>query len=274
MAVNLATKYEKQLATAMTLESVIAGRTNTEYEFTGVKSINILTPVTQALNDYTRTGANRYGTPTELQDTKQELTLTKDKSFSITVDKGNNSDQQFIKKAGKVVKAQVGEQCTPFWDKNALAVWATTTNKKIVATPDKDSALDMFIDARKHLIDNNFQVNINDCTAYVSSTVYALLLKNPLFMGVETLAKEMLTKGTVGQSMNFLIKEVPAGYLPVGCHAIFTHKKAVLAVDKLNELKIHDNPPGINGALIEGRQYGDAFVLDVFKNGVYKSTAS
>lgn len=270
MAVNLATKYEKQLATANTIESVIAGRTNTDYTFDGVKSINVLTPVTQALVDYTRSGVNRYGSPSELQDTKQELTLALDKSFSITIDKGNNSDQMHAKQKGRVIKAQIGEQVTPFWDKNAISKWATAAaaNKIVVATPDKDNVLDMFIDARKKLVNGKFQVNVQDCTAYVTTSIYALLLKNPLFMGVESLAKEMLTKGTVGQCQSFLVKEVPDDYLPVNTHAVFTHKKAVLSVDKLAELFDHENPPGINGTLIEGRYYGEAFVLDAFKSGV------
>ena len=278
MAVNLATKYEKQLALANTIESVIAGRTNTDYTFDGTKSINVLTPVTQALTDYTRSGVNRYGTPAELQDTKQQLDLTKDKSFSITVDKGNNSDQMHAKQTGKVVKAQVGEQVTPFWDKDAIAAWAaaaTAANQKlVVATPDKDTVLNMFIEARKALTNGKFQVNIKDCTAYIGATTYALLLKNPEFMGVETLAKDMLTKGTVGQCMNFLVKEVPDDYLPASTHAVFTHKKAVIAINKLQELHIHDNPPGINGALIEGRYYGDSFVLTTFAKGVFKSTTA
>lgn len=43
MAVNLATKYEKQLATVQTLGSLIAGRTNTQYNWDGTQSINVLT---------------------------------------------------------------------------------------------------------------------------------------------------------------------------------------------------------------------------------------
>ena len=50
---------------------------------------------------------------------------------------------------------------------------------------------------------------------------------------------------------------------------IIVHKSAVTAPVKLSEYKIHDNPPGINGWLIEGRVYYDAFVLNSKKNAVY-----
>jgi hypothetical protein len=37
----------------------------------------------------------------------------------------------------------------------------------------------------------------------------------------------------------------------------------------LSEYKIHDNPPGINGWLVEGRVYYDAFVLENKKSAIY-----
>ena len=90
MAVNLSTKSADKLTRRSALKhSVIAGSFDDNYSFKGAKTIEIITPVSQPLNDYQRSGSNRYGTPTELQDVKQELTLTKDKSWSMTIDKGN-----------------------------------------------------------------------------------------------------------------------------------------------------------------------------------------
>jgi hypothetical protein len=68
------------------------------------------------LGDYTRTGANRYGTPTELQDTIVEYSITKDRSFSTTIDKGNYIEGNLVKTTGAYLKAQMDEQVTPkFW---------------------------------------------------------------------------------------------------------------------------------------------------------------
>ena len=47
------------------------------------------------------------------------------------------------------------------------------------------------------------------------------------------------------------------------------NKNAVTSPVKLSEYKIHDNPPGINGWLVEGRVYYDAFVLSNKEKGVY-----
>ena len=106
MAINLHEKYAKEIQTKFVRESLIAGRLDNSYSFSGVKTVNITTPITVPMVDYTRSGANRYGTPEEMQDVVQELTLTQDKSFALTIDKGNNEDQNGVNDA--VAKTAAG----------------------------------------------------------------------------------------------------------------------------------------------------------------------
>lgn len=271
MAINLAEKYASSLLQAFNQASLTAGKVNTEFEFNGVAAIHILTAVTQALNDYKRTGTNRYGEPTELQDTKQDLILTKDKSFSISIDRGNNDDQMGAKKAGTVVKAQIGEQVTPFFDQLAITNWcAGAGNHYVNTTLDKNTVLDCFIEAHKAFFNNHFQVNPMNCFAYVKTSTYAFLLRNPEFISVESLGGKILTNGEVGKCMSFTVVETPDTYFPDGIQALFTHKRAVMQPQKLNELFVRTNVQGISGTVIEGRYRGDAFVLDALKNGVFK----
>ena len=117
MAINLHEKYDKQIQTKFTQNSLVNGVLDNSYSFAGVKTVKISTPVTVPMVDYTRTGSNRYGTPTEMQDTVQELTLTQDKSFSVTIDKGNNADQNGIKSAGEMLSLQLKEKAIPLMDK-------------------------------------------------------------------------------------------------------------------------------------------------------------
>jgi hypothetical protein len=51
---------------------------------------------------------------------------------------------------------------------------------------------------------------------------------------------------------------------------LITNQIATCAPVKLAEYKVHDNPPGINGYLVEGRVYYDAFVLDNKAGAIYK----
>ena len=274
MAINLATKYESKMALVYTRKSLLQGKTNEEYSWDGVNSIHVYTPVTQPLNDYVKSGTWRYGSPAELQDTQQEMAITLDKSFSITVDRGNNDDQMHAKRSGEVVNAQVGEQVTPFFDKYALIKWAKEAGQtsSVTAAVTKDTVLDMFIDAHSKFFNAAIPVNGKEQYAYVSAATYAKLLRNPEFISADSLNKDLLTNGVVGKCMGIIVVEVPDAYM-TGYQAIFTHKKSVLAPVKINELKIHTDAPGISGSLIEGRYYGGAFVLTTLNKGVIACAA-
>ena len=114
--VNLHTKYAKQIQTWYKRDSFINGCLDNTYSFSGAKTVRISTPITVPMTDYKRTGTSRYGTPTEMGDIVQELTLTQDKSFTLTIDKGNNADQNGTKEAGKMLALQVAEQAVPLMD--------------------------------------------------------------------------------------------------------------------------------------------------------------
>lgn len=272
--INLATKYEKGLVQAYTRASLLTGKTNTEYNWDGVKSIHVYTAITQPLNDYNRVGidsygGHRYGAWNELQDREQELIVNLDKSFAITIDKGNNDEQQNVKRLGEVIKAQIGEQVTPFFDKYALNYWAANAGKvdTTFSTLTKSTVLDMFVAAHKHYFNNNMPINGN-IFAYVPTSTYGLLLQNPEFISVEKLGGKILTNGEVGKCMGFRIVETPDSYLPATAWALFTNKKSVIQASKGTELHRYSNVPGISGQLIEGRYRGDAFILDTLKQGV------
>lgn len=263
---NYASKYESQLRQAYTKASILTGKTNNEYSFEGVRGIHIYSAVTQPLNDYKRTGTWRYGDPDELKTDVQDLTLGLDKSFSLTIDKGNYEDSMLARRTGEVIKAQIAEQVTPFFDKHALTTWAAAGAALAAPTTlDKTTVLTPFVDARTNFVNNNIPVG-TDCFAYVPTSVYALLIMNPEFISVEKLGAEHLTNGVVGKVMNWTIVEIPDSYVPATTKILFTHKKEVLAPTKISELHRYSDVPGISGALVEGRYYGDAFVLKTLVN--------
>ena len=116
MAVNLAKKYQKAIDQVYALGSLTKAAFGGKFDFIGAKTAVVYTLTTQPLGDYTRTGANRYGTPTELQDTVQEYTITKDRSFSTTIDKGNYIQGNLVKTTGAYLKVEMDEQAIPkFW---------------------------------------------------------------------------------------------------------------------------------------------------------------
>ena len=65
------------------------------------------------------------------------------------------------------------------------------------------------------------------------------------------------------------IRTASISYFPENVEFIITNQAATTSPVKLSEYKIHDNPPGINGWLVEGRVYYDAFVLENKKSAIY-----
>ena len=107
MAINLVSKYSDQIAEVFTRASFIKGKTAETFDLTGVKTLKVYTPITVEEVDYDRDGGlARYGDVAEMQDVVQELTMTQDKAFTLTIDKGNNLDQNLVKNAADMLRLQ------------------------------------------------------------------------------------------------------------------------------------------------------------------------
>lgn len=269
MAVNLASKYSNKIAEVYAHESFIANAyVSSQYDFAGVRSLTIYTPTTVEPGDYNRSAsANRFGTPGEMQDTIQELTMSQDKSFAITIDKGNQSDQMNIKEAGRMMQLQAKEKVTPMMDRYTFGKWVegAGTSKQISA-PTKTTIVSALYDGLTEM--DNALVAENDRIIYIGATYYNLLRQSTEFLAVDPLAEKALTKGLVGSFGNCKVVKVPDSYL-AGAFFLIVQKDAVLRPIKIKTARILTDAPGIDGALLEGRYYYDAFVLDAKKMGVY-----
>jgi len=272
MAINLAEKYEKKVEERFKLKSLTEAFINRDYDWTGVKTVKVYSIPTVPLNDYNKEGTNRYGTPTELEDTIQEMPVNEDKSFTFTIDKGNNQDQMNVKGAGKALAREIDEVIVPTKDMYRLDVMVKSAVKNggTNATPTaitKTNAYEMFLDGQEYL-DNN-KVPVTGRVAGVSARMYKFLKLDPSFVKNSDLGQKITINGQVGEVDGVKIVKLPSGYLPEGCSFVITHPSVTTSPDKLADYKIHDNPPGINGNLVEGRVRYDAFVKDAKKEGIY-----
>ncbi len=269
MAINLATKNSDRIASYFTKSSFVKGKTSEEYDFTGSKTLKIYTPVTVPENDYVRSGMNRYGEPTEMQDIVQELVMSQDKAFTLTIDKGNNRDQMNVKGAAKMLKLQLNEQSIPAADRYAFSqfVCHAGTVKGLDKAPTKDTIIGLIADAVAEL-DNNL---VDEEHRYIAVTgdVFKLIKLSPEFVGVETLGKKSIGKGIVGEVQGLKVVKVPNTYLPKDCYFLIWVPAAVMFPYKISDAKYHKDPPGLSGDLLEGRHYYDAFVLGAKSAGVY-----
>lgn len=268
MAINLATKYSEKISNMYYQESIVGGKTSKEWSWDGVKSVKIPHILTAPLNDYNRSGANRYGEMKDVQDNVQTLTLKRDRSFSLVVDKGDNTEQMMIKNAGKVMGLQTRERVVPEIDKYALREWTYGAGTVAgIAMPTKTTIVAAISDAVQALDDG--LIPQSDRYLYLSGKMYNLVRQAPEFLNIDSLGKKALEKGVVGEIFGASVVKVPTSYIPENAHFILTHKSSVLAPQKIKDAKIHEDPPGVSGALMEGRYIYDAFVVGARAAGVY-----
>lgn len=267
MAINLAEKYSKKLVEKFYLDSVILGKTNTNYAWDGVKTVNVYSIVSQTPNNYSRTGSNRYGALTDVQDTYQALSVTQDKSNSLVVDKGDNTEQMMIKNAGKVANVQIKEQYIPMVDTYALNVWAQGAGGSATEALTNKSIAQAIATARTAF--TNANVPTEGRYLYIGASQMAKLLLCPEYINLEKLGTEALEKGVVGKILGFKVVEVPDAYLPTNTNFIAVHKDAVVAPIKFRDLNVHQNPPGISGHQLDIRWIFDAFVLETKNKAVF-----
>jgi len=268
MAMNYASKYSNKVQERFKLASVTDRAINQDYDFVGVNAVNIYTIPTVAMGDYTSTGADRYGTPAELGNTVQTLTMTQDRAFTFTIDKKNNIDTMMAMEAGKALRREVDEVVIPEVDVyriSKIVAGAGTAATPAVIT--KDNAYITFLDGVSTLMEN--KVPLTGCFAYISTNFYKMIRQDTSFIKASDMSQDMLIKGQVGMVEGIPLVYVPTAYLPVNTEFAITHKDACVAPIKLAKYKTHIDPPGINGTLIEGRIYYDAFILDSKKLSIY-----
>lgn len=270
MAVNLAAKYSNKVAERFKQKSLSAAFTNSDYEWNGVKTLTVYSIDTVELNDYTRSGTSRYGTPSELGDTKQEMSVSQDKAFTFTIDKGNNADQMNVKGAGKALAREIDEVIVPTEDKyvfGKIAAAAKANDNSATAAVTKTNAYEAFLNGQEKLDDAS--VPTEGRVAAVTSGFLKYLKLSDDFVRASELGQKMLVTGQVGEIDGTKIVKVPRTRMPENCEFIITHPSVTVKAEKLDDYKIHQDPPGINGNLVEGRVYYDAFVLEAKKAGAY-----
>ena len=267
---NLASKYSKTVDERFYKESQAAMALNNDYKFTGVKTVNVYSIPVVGLTDYTRSGTNRYGTPEDLGNNVQALTITQDKAWTFIIDKADKLQSEMVQDAGKACARQIREVLVPHYDTyvfKTLAKAAFDKGNTDATNPTKTNAYELFLNAQEKLGDNMAPDKGRVC--FCSYKFANLLKQDSSFMKYGNASQEMLVKGVMGEVDGTKIVKVPASRLPAGCSFILTHPCAATGPKQLEEYKIHDNPPGISGWLVEGRLVFDCFVLNEKADAIF-----
>lgn len=234
-----------------------------EFEFSGVNTVTIYNIDVVAENDYQRSGVMRYGELVELGDGVQSFILSQDKSFSISIDRGNREDSKMVLAIDEAVDRQVREVSVPTVDIYRLGILtAYAVANSQTATPAAVTAALAFtqILAQRAAL-QEAKVNLDDIVVYVTPAVEAFLWLDPLFKTAADRTVADRATGVIGTVMGMTIVTCPSSYYIANFGFMLVSKKVLVAPTKFNEIKTGDGFPfGISGMVAFGRRYYDAFI--------------
>ena len=274
MAINLVTQFQPYVDEIFTKESKKELVTNQDFDWTGAHTIKVYKISTGTMNDYDRAGTgsgakgSRYGAVQSLDATTEEFTLKKDRSFTFAIDKLDTDETAQQLAGASALARQQREVVIPEVDSyvyGVIAAGAGTKPAAVALTP--ENIYDEITKATNVL--DNAEVPDEGRFIIVSPDVYRIMKKSKDIMMETDVDTQLRKQGVVSNLDGASVIKVPATRLPENCGFIMCHPCATVAPTKLEDYKIHQDPPGISGSLVEGRICYDAFVLDNKKTAIY-----
>jgi len=272
MTIDLVTKFQPYVDEQFSTESKKSLLTNTDFDWTGAHTVRVYKIATSEMHDYDRpgTGTNwsRFGPVSGLDATTEELTLTKDRSFTFAIDK-LDSDETAQQLAGASALArQNREVVIPEVDSYTYGVMCENAGHKPAALA--LSAANIYGEVLKasEALDNA-EVPETGRVLVVTPSTYTMLKASPDVTLDSDVGQEMRLKGVIATLDGAAVLKIPAVRLPADFGFMLAHPSATVAPVKLEDFRVHQDPPGISGSLVEGRICYGAFVLDNKAKAIY-----
>ena len=272
MAINLATKFLPYVDEKFTQESKKSLLTNNDFNWSGAKTVKVYKVTTTPMTDYDRSGtgtaASRYGNIAGLDATTEDFTLTKDRSFTFAIDKLDTDETAQQLQAASALERQVREVVIPEIDSYVYDVMCTKAGTKATAKALTKTNIYDEILAGNQVLDDSDVPEIGR-VLIVTPATYTLMKQCKDIVLETDIGNDMRLKGVIAMLDGCTVIKVPSSRLPEKFGFMIAHPVATVAPTKLEDYKIHEDPPGISGSLVEGRINYDAFVLDNKAKAIY-----
>lgn len=263
MAINLASKFEKKTSDLLSQRKKSSMFVNQDWNWDGVNAINVYTLTDPDLVDYTANGANRYGNPTEVEDTLQTWTLSRDRAWTKTMDKKNKQDTMAVRQPGKYLAQVTKNKLVPEIDTYVFQTIVTAgevaSRDDIVAdgATDASNAYTNFLAIQADITDN--EAPEEGRVAAMTSSYYNFLKQGGFVLDSDSAYRDRKS-GNLGTVDGVKVVVVSSSRLPANTDLIISHPMATVSPEKLVDYTLHSNAPGISGDLLEYRHRYDAFV--------------
>lgn len=271
--VNLVTAFRPLVDEKFTTASKKILLTNQDYDWVGAHSVKVYKVSTSAMNDYDRPGSNaanwsRFGPVAGLDAVTEEMTLTKDRSFTFAIDKLDTNETAGQLQAASALERQLREMVIPEVDSYTYGIMCA--NAGITPEAKALTADNLYTEILAgSLALDDAEVPETGRVLVVTPATYALMKKCRDIVMETNIGNDLRLKGVIGILDGMTVQKIPANRLPSGFGFMIAHPVATVAPTKLEDYRVHDDPPGISGALVEGRICYDAFVLDNKAKAIY-----
>lgn len=264
MAIQLAGKFEKKTSDLVKAARKSKKFTNQDWDWTGVNQIEVYTLVDPVMGDYDATAAaNRYGTPSEVQDTTQVWALTEDRSWSKVMDKKNKQDTMGVRQPGKYLAQSLKNVFVPELDTYIFATIgaaATTASRDTIVTAGATTSANAYT----NLLTLDAEITDDEGpeegrVAAMTAQYYNFLKQGGFILDSDSAYRDRKS-GNLGTVDGKEVWIVPSNRLPANTDLIISHASVTVAPEKLEDYTLHKNAPGISGDLLEYRHRYDAFV--------------
>ena len=277
MAIDLTTKFQPHTDEQFKAESKKHLLTNDDYDWTGAHTIKVYKVGTSEMNDYDRNGNgenwSRYGAVKDLDATTEEMTLKKDRSFTFAIDKLDKDETNQQVAGASALARQQREVVIPEVDAYTYGVMCENAGTKPAAIAlTADNIYTEILNGSEAL--DTAEVPETERVLVVVPAVYQLMKKCKDIVMETNVGNELRLQGVIGILDGMNVQKIPANRLPDGFGFMIAHPCATVAPVKLEDYKIHKDPPGISGSLVEGRIVYDAFVLDNKTKAIYYQAKS
>ena len=272
MAIDLVEKFLPYVDEQFSTESKKSLLTNNDFTWSGAHTVKVYKISTSGMNDYDRAGTgeswSRYGAVAGLDATTEEFTLTRDRSFTFAIDKLDTDETAQQLAAATALARQNREVVIPEVDAHVYGVMCEKAGHKPAAKALTAANIYTEVLAASQALDDA-EVPETGRVLVVTPAVYVLMKKCKDIVMETDVGNDLRLKGVIGILDGMNVLKIPAVRLPADFGFMAAHPCATVAPVKLEDYTVHKNPPGISGALVEGRICYDAFTLDNKVKAIY-----
>ena len=197
--------------------------------------------------------------------------MGENKAFNIAIDKTYNTDQQMMKEAGHVMGEQVKEQFVPTCDKHLLEKWTKEAGHTVELAAAGTSVtgknlITGLLEIETHY--NNKFVDINDRYVAVRFGDLGLLRESDRWDNVEKQTEKYLVNGGFDKFGTLKVFGMPDAWFPANVRMLAFQSHAVIDPMKIKTTRIITESENVDGDIIQGHFYFDAFVIGRRCDGV------